>query len=295
MEVMKNLDTLVQDIYAILETGKVKVDGVNLGSMISSRLSETKSGPALRMSNAGEKCVRKLWFRQNQPASADTLPGPTRLKFLIGDIHGLVIPQLAEQAGHKVEALEEEVKFEGVVGHVDAIIDGTLIDVKSANSRSMEKFRKHTLERDDPFGYLDQISLYAMALEGDGRISKPSEVAFVAADKELGHIVVDKYTIKPKPWSDIIRKIKDALARPSPPDRYYSDEADGASGNRGLCLQCRYCEYKQTCWADSNGGKGLRGFLYAGGIKWLTAVRRTPDVKEINTSSKVEQITESKT
>lgn len=233
------------------------------------------------MSSAGEKCIRKLWFRQNQPASADTLSGPTRLKFLIGDIHGLVIPQLAEQAGHKVEALEEKVEYEGVIGHVDAIIDGTIVDVKSANSRSMEKFRKHTLERDDPFGYVDQISLYAEALKGDSRVRDPSRVAFIAADKELGHIVLDTYEPRKRDWKAVIQGIKDALKKPEPPDRAYGDEADGASGNRGLCVQCRYCEYKRHCWSDANGGRGLRQFLYAAGPKWLTKVVRTPDVIEI--------------
>lgn len=289
----KDLSTLVQDTYRVLEEGKASVDSLKLSEMISKRLSETKAGPALRMSNAGEKCVRKLWYRTNSPEKAEPLPGFTRLKFLIGDVHGLVIPQLAEQAGHKVEGLEEEVEFAGVKGHIDAIIDGTLVDVKSANSRSMEKFRKHQLEQDDPFGYLDQIGLYAEALRGDKRLNPSvrsdlsTDVAFIAADKELGHIVVDRYTIKPKPWTDIIRRIREALEKKEAPARFYSDEAEGASGNRDLCLQCRYCEYRQTCWADANGGKGLRGFLYSSGIKWLTRVARTPDVKEIST--KVEQ------
>lgn len=286
----KSIDTLVSDIYKLLETGKARIDSARLSTLIAGRLESSGGGDALRMSNAGEKCVRKLWYRQNSPEKAEPISGPTRLKFLIGDIHGLIIPQLAEQADHKVEALEEEVEFEGVKGHIDAIIDGTLIDVKSANSRGMEKFRKHELERDDPFNYLTQLDLYWTALRDDPRVTNRSEYAFLVADKELGHLVLDKYPPRHKPWRDIIGKLKEAIGRKEPPDRYYSDEADGKSGNRTLCLQCRYCDYKRECWKDSNEGRGLRGFLYSNGLKWLTKVGRLPDVKEIrNSSSEMEQ------
>lgn len=287
---MSNLSTLVSDIYKLLESGKARIDSANLGVLIAGRLAQASGGPALRMSSAGEKCIRKLWFRENRPEEAEPLPGPTRLKFITGDIKEELILSLAEQAGHTVEARQEEVELEGVKGHVDGIIDGVIIDVKSANSRSMEKFRKHTLERDDPFGYVDQISLYAEALKGDKRVRDPSRVAFIAADKELGHIVIDTYEPRKRDWKAVIQGIKDALRKSEPPDRYYSDEAEGASGNRGLCVQCRYCEFKQVCWADANGGKGLRKFLYSYGPKWLTKVVRTPDVIEYK-SSKMEQET----
>lgn len=276
----KSLSTLVSDVYQLLESQKAVIDADRLGKMIASRLSETRGGPALRMSNVGEKCVRKLWYREHSPEKAEPIPGFTRLKFITGDIKEELVLSLAEQAGHTVEARQEEVTFEGVKGHVDAIIDGTLIDVKSANSRSMEKFRKHNLERDDPFGYLDQIGLYAEALRGDRRIKDPDRVAFIAADKELGHLVVDSYDIKRRDWKGMISRVKEALSSREPPARYYSDEPDGASGNRGLCVQCRYCEYKNTCWQDANEGRGLRKFLYSNSIKWLTKVTRLPNVQE---------------
>jgi CRISPR/Cas system-associated exonuclease Cas4 (RecB family) len=277
---VKSISTLVQDIYSLLEKGAAKIDASNLGQMISGRLREVKGGPALRMSTAGEKCVRKLWFRQHQPETAEALPGPTVLKFMTGDIKEELVLSLAEQAGHKVEARQEEVEYEGVKGHIDAIIDGVVVDVKSANSRSMEKFRRHQLERLDPFGYLDQIGLYAEALKDDPRVTVKGQVAFLAADKELGHLHLDVYPKRERPWKDILRGIKDELSKSTPPDRYYSDRPDGASGNRSLPMECTYCSYKEVCWRDANGGRGLRKFIYANGPKWFTRIMREPDVPE---------------
>ena len=278
---MKNLSTLVQDIYKLLETGSARIDGSNLGEMISMRIGEKGvGGPALRMSNIGEKCVRKLWYREHRMDAAAPIPGHTRLKFITGDIKEELILSLAEQTGHKVEARQEEVEYEGVKGHIDAIIDGVLVDVKSANSRSMEKFKQHKLETDDPFGYLDQLGLYREALLQDKRLVNKDAVAFLAADKELGHIVLDVYPVRRRNWTSIIANIRDALKRSDPPARAYQDEPDGVSGNRQLCMQCRYCDYKEVCYSDANGGKGLRKFIYSYGPKWLTKVVKEPKVNE---------------
>lgn len=278
---MKSLSTIVADIYALLESGKAKLDTVKLSEMLAFRIGEKSgSGPALRMSNIGEKCMRKLWYRANLPEVAEAVPGHTRLKFLTGDIKEELTLSLSEQAGHEVLARGETVEFEGVKGHVDAIIDGTIIDVKSANSRSMEKFRRHYLEWDDPFGYLDQISLYAQALEGDHRVRSPSEVAFIAVDKELGHIVLDIYPIRQRDWKSVISSIRKVLTEPEP-KRYWLDDPDGKSGNRQLPMPCRYCEFKEHCWRDANSGQGLKKFIYSHGPRWLTKVMRTPNVEAV--------------
>lgn len=285
---MKSITTLIPDIYALLEKGAAKIDARRLSTMLASRLLEVKGGPALRMSSAGEKCVRKLWFRQNRPNTAEPLPGPTVLKFMTGDIKEELILSLAEQTDHKVEGRQEEVEYEGVKGHIDAIIDGVVVDVKSANSRSMEKFRRHSLGWNDPFGYLDQIGLYAEALKDDPRVTVKGQVAFLAADKELGHLVLDVYPKHDRPWKQILKGIKDELTKPDPPDRYYSDRPDGSSGNRALPMECTYCAFKEECWRDSNSGKGLRKFIYANGPKWLTRVMRQPDVKEVPIHTKID-------
>lgn len=278
---LKNISTLVKDIYEVLETGRAKLDAVRLGEMIASRLAPGEGGPALRMSNLGEKCWRKLWYRQNQPSTAEPLLGPTLLKFNQGDVAEEMILSLSEQAGHTVEGRQDAVELHGVVGHIDAIIDGILVDVKSANSRGMDKFKNHTLETEDPFGYLTQLSAYAEALKDDPRLKIKKEVAFLAFDKELGHLVLDRYKVKQVDWPKKIAELRDMLAEETPPKRAYIPKPDGASGNMQIPMECSYCQFKTECYKDSNNGRGLRKFIYSTGPRWLTSVMREPNVPEV--------------
>ena len=75
--------------------------------------------------------------------------------------------------------------------------------------------------------------------------------------------------------------LKGAMDQDNPPDRCYDDVADGASGNRKLAFGCFYCEHKRTCWSDTNEGKGLRVFQYANGYRYLTQVKKAPNVEEV--------------
>lgn len=277
VEAVKTISTLVPDIYSLLESGKAKLDSSRLAEMIKKRLSPSESGPALRMSNLGEKCWRKLWYRQNMPDKAEPLPGHTVLKFLIGDIIEEVVLSLAEQAGHDVQGRQDTLELFGVPGHRDAIIDGVLTDVKSANSRGMDKFTNHRLEQDDPFGYLDQLNAY---LDASRDVTIKGEAAFLAVDKELGHLVLDKYKKRDKPWKDIIQRMRAMLSSSEPPERAYRSEADGKSGNMKIPMPCSYCQFKNECYKDSNDGRGLRKFYYATGPRWLTRVVKTPEVPE---------------
>lgn len=276
------LNTLVQDIYDLLESGKANLDPVRLSNMIVTKLDQQDNKLTLRMSKAGEKCLRKLWYGVNSPEKAEPLPGRVRLHFLNGDLAEETILSLVEQLpNHTIVGRQEEVEIDGVKGHIDGIIDGTVVDVKSANSRGMEKFKYHKLDTDDPFGYRDQLELYYEALKDDPRVTEKGKVAFLAYDKELGHLILDEYPVRNKPWKEILQNIKTELGKPEPPKRYYTDEKDGESGNRQLCLQCRYCDYKNECWKDSNGGAGLRKFLSSQGPKWLTKVLKQPKISEI--------------
>lgn len=274
---MKSINTLIKDIYGVLERGEVRIDSDKLSKTIANRLSENKSGgDVLRMSKLGEKCERKLWLAKNRPEAAEHLPGHTLLKFLIGDIHEEVVLSLAEASGHKVEARQETVDLHGVKGHLDAIIDGVIVDVKSANARGMVKFEKHKLESDDPFGYMDQLGAYSESTKDDARVQVKGEVAFLASDKELGHLVLDKYKKPEKDWLKHISRLRGILAEKEPPKRHYMAQPDGASGNMKLPMECTYCQYKNECWKNANEGKGLRKFLYSNGPRWLTYVAREP-------------------
>lgn len=285
----KSIESLVPDIYTLVDKGtKIDEEGLHkavhsLAAILRYRLGEDreKSRSTLRMSNIGSECDRKLWYQVNTPDAAEPLPPNVRIKFLYGDLIEWLILYLAELAGHKVEGEQDELKVGGIVGHRDAIIDGVLVDVKSANSRSFDKFKYHKLEQDDPFNYLYQLSLYLEGSKHDENLKVKKEGAFLAVDKEMGHIVLDKYKKLDINYDKFIAEKKDAVAGSEPPRRRYMPIAYGKSGNYCLDTACNYCPFKQECWSDSNGGKGLRSFLYSNKIVHMTKVDREPDVPEI--------------
>lgn len=229
------------------------------------------------MSNLGEKCHRKLWFLKNKPETVEPLSGATRLKFLYGDIIEQLVLFLAKLAGHSVTREQDEVSIGPVKGHIDGVVDDTLVDVKSASTYSFSKFQSKLTPETDAFGYLTQLGSYR-------RATGISKGAFVAVDKTLGHICVDKHYEEDKTdYEELINQAQRATNLPEPPERYYRPEPDGKSGNEKLGTNCSYCPVKKACWMDANGGKGLRAFSYSSGPRFLTQVMRQPDVPEIPT------------
>jgi hypothetical protein len=249
------------------------------------------------MSNLGTSCDRKLWYSIKHPELAEPLSGPVHFKFLYGDILERVVLGLAEIAGHTVEGEQDELIVEGVKGHRDAVIDGRLIDVKSATTHSFQKFSNHKLRTDDPFGYLTQIGTYLHASQNDPLVKDKDKASFVAVDKQLGHIAVDTYefpsglpavgerdpgtgaehSLEPERASPVVELVlgkKQVLSRDTPPDRAFTDIPDGKSGNRKLGTECSYCPFKHACWP------GLRTFNYSNGPTFLTKVEREPNVVE---------------
>ena len=182
---------------------------------------------------------------------------------------------LTQAAGHTVEGQQDEVEVEGVLGHQDCRIDGVLTDIKSASSFAFKKFKDGTLSDDDPFGYLSQLSAYATK-NGD------KEAAFFAIDKNSSELAVLKvHSIEMIDAPSRVRVLKDVVQKDTPPEKCYTDTADGTSGNRKLVIGCVFCAYKKECWKDANNGEGLRAFKYSNGVRYLTNVARTPDVEEI--------------
>lgn len=255
--------------------------GPELGKILTTRL-QSKSEervPTLRMSNIGRP-LRQLWYEINN-YKTEELDGKTHLKFLYGDLIEAIVLTLAEAAGHKVERLQEEIEVDGIKGHIDAVIDGVLVDVKSCSPYSYNKFQDGTLLSNDPFGYVGQLSGYAHSLKLDA--------GFIAVNKVLGDIcilklpkeVIDGYDIRSR-----IATVREAVGSKDVPERCYKDEPDGQSGNRKLALGCSYCGYRFGCWSDANDGQGLRSFAYSTGVRYLTNVSKTPNVFEI-TNKKV--------
>lgn len=280
---MAEIHPLIRDIYRVVTEGadvtnaQAEEFGRSVGDIIASRLREAKDEGkrpfTLRMSNIG-KGARQLWYDKKY-GREETLPPHTIVKFMFGDIIEQLVLFLAKLSGHDVSSEQAEVSLDGIKGHIDADIDGVTVDVKSASTHSFRKFADGSLAENDPFGYIEQISSYAKARDTDG--------AFLAVDKQNGHIAYLPFTKDELAVFDVssrIQYMKDMIDSDEVPERCYKDEPEGKSGNMALGVNCSYCAHKFRCWADSNGGVGLRVFQYASGPKFLTRVVVEPKVYE---------------
>lgn len=280
----KSLDTLIDDIYGILGSEDsialtpelLERCGGDLQQLLKYRFEEERKVPKLRMSSLG-KPDRQLWYDINTDIVGEKLSPNVFLKFLYGDLLELVILYLAEEAGHTVTHKQSEVELNGILGHNDAIIDGVVVDVKTASRFGFRKFVDGSLPDNDSFGYMHQLAAYCTAHGGlDG--------AFLAIEKESGKLALLRYSyeeLSKYNIEDVAEWKKEMLASPELPDRCYSPVPEGASGNKVLDTACSYCPFKFHCWSDSNGGVGLRTFIYSTGPKHFVEVKKEPRVPEV--------------
>lgn len=284
---MKNLDTLIQDIYSNLEglsTGEAlniseeELD-LTLARMKESILAwsqprEVENSFRLRMSNIGRP-LRQLWYESKNTSEPHVVSGSTQIKFLYGHILEEIVLMLVRMAGHEVTSEQKEVNVDGILGHMDCKIDGQVVDVKTASKFSFNKFKDGSLVNNDPFGYLAQLSGYETAEE-------TNEGGFLVINKESGELCLFRPDDLEKPnVKEKIEKVKAAIAVDSPPDRCYAPIPEGKKGNMKLPSGCVYCPYKFECYSDANDGEGLRAFKYSNGPVYFTEVAVEPRVEEI--------------
>jgi hypothetical protein len=145
---MKSIDTLVKDIYDLFDP-LVEVDlnekevDAHLDSFTES-IKETLRNflnevplkkRNLRLSAIG-KPARQLWYDKNSKEEPKPLEPSTRVKFLYGHILEDLLILFSRLAGHTVTDLQKTVSVNGIKGHQDCVIDGVLVDCKSASGRS---------------------------------------------------------------------------------------------------------------------------------------------------------------
>lgn len=293
------VDTLVGDIYAYMKGNQqgtigfsdsdAKVLGRIIAETIIVRLKERQAPPAgdpthqLRVSNYGLH-PRRHWFDQDAAnrglRKEDNFTGPDLLKFLIGDVWEAVLLYLSHKTGHHVTHRQEEVIVDGIPGHLDSVIDGVVVDIKSASRYAFDhKFKNGALISDpnaDGFGYIPQV-------RGYGKAVGIAKQAFLAANKETGELCLLKV---PESISfDVsahIEKVREALKKPEPPKEYCFEPVQEDNGNKSLHKNCSFCPHKFRCWKDANGGAGLRAFKYAKSMVYLTHVEKAPKVPEVN-------------
>lgn len=288
----KRIDRLVGDIFKYLK-GYPEVSpkaaselALNLSRVITEKLSRYRS-PSLSMSCIGH-APRKLNLSLHHPVKVS---GKDRLKFLYGDIIETLVLWLAKQAGHEVKWEQKEVSIDGVTGHIDAVIDGVLTDLKSCSPFSYKKFSQGTLPDNDPFGYLAQISGYRTCLSGQMHKSSStrakSKTASDPVQMRCGFLAVDKVSgdmcfYEPDPDMDlpdvravIDRAKKAAKAKPMDLSPCEAPVKADKAGNMKLTMGCKLCSYRDKCWPK------LRVFQYSTGPEYFTKVVKAPRVPEV--------------
>jgi len=286
---MKQLDTIVEDIYGLFQedgekipreeaTVLIKQMADNMYTTVLNRLYDEERGreKSLRMSNIGKK-DRQLYYELNeeQDTQAETLSPEVYIKFMYGDLIEEMLLLFAKLSGHVVTDEQKEVEVNGVLGHMDCKIDSIPLDCKSASKFSFGKFFDGTWVDKDPFGYRGQLAGYMEACESDTG-------AFLVMNKETGQIcLANMHKMELPNATDRIDHLREVIAADAPPDRCYDDVTDGVGGNRTLSNDCGWCRHKRDCWSDANGGAGLRAFKYSNGPKYFTNVAKEPRVDEI--------------
>jgi len=280
---LKQITSLIDDIYGLFGSGHVPSQqslddlGKAIANHVKNALEKRVERKTVRGSNIGTPCDRKLYYDVNSPEDSEPLEPWVLHKFLYGNILEEITFFLAQQAGHKVDHRGLEVEVDGVKGHIDGIIDGVLIDTKSASGYGMVKFKEHRLEQDDPFGYLGQIDFYKEGTKDVAEVSIRGTVGFLCIDKSNGQFVLDLYRRNETDAAKLLERVehvKELVNSSDPPKRGYTDVPDGASGNRKLCTECSYCPYKYKCWGP------LRKFIYSTGPRWFTVIKKEPFVNE---------------
>ncbi len=274
------ISTLLEDIGDRLEEGKLPEE-TNLALFLDElkevmenffvEESNRDSTGKLRLSAVGRE-DRKLWYDFNGYAK-EKLNTSQRIRFCLGHILESFVLLLTREAGHTVEDCQKEVSVEKVKGHIDCIIDGELVDVKSASPYGFKKFVDGSIiTGEDPFGYMYQLSSYGAAL---GK----KKGYFLSIDKSGGNLNLLEVPLNNVDPAERISYLKDTLPDSDPPDRCYP-EVEEASGNKRIGFNCKYCDYKVECWKDSNNGQGLRKYNYAKGPEYFTHIQKEPRVEE---------------
>jgi hypothetical protein len=284
---MKNIHTLIPDIYELLKT-KGWYDGTIRASFeaeISSRLASSFNQPQeqgkLRLSQLGPRCPRAFWYSIHEPGVAEPLPPWATFKYSYGHIIEALVIALAKAAGHEVTGEQDALTLDGVVGHRDCVIDGCIVDIKSASSIGFKKIRDGQLAVVDDFGYLDQLDGYIGASDLDPLVVVKNKGYILAVDKTLGHFALYEHKYREENIKRRITECKRIAELSNPPACECRSRQSGSSGNMELDVKASYNPYKWSC------NPSLRCFLYADGPRYLTKVIRKPDVKEIDKYGKV--------
>src|ERR1044072_7628638 len=148
----KTIHTIVDDIYDTLRNKELtRTNEItsrfaeNLSKRLQAQAEERSDHGRLRLSGMGIKCPCALWYSLHHPELADAYKPWELNKFFYGHMLEEWIISLAKASGHEVVGEQDEIILDDVTGHRDCIIDGCVVDVKSATSRGLQKFKDRTI------------------------------------------------------------------------------------------------------------------------------------------------------
>lgn len=285
---MKTIQTLVKDIYGVVGSKDGWFDkhlaeefSREVGRRLVESIAPRDEVPRLRLSQMGVRCPAALWYSIHTPLAAEPLPAWAKIKFTYGHILETFVISMAKASGHEVTGEQDGLLVDGVEGHRDCVIDGCVVDVKSASSRSFQKFKDKSIAQDDPFGYLDQLDGYVVGSAEDDLVRVKDRGYLLVIDKTLGHLTLYEHITREESIRKRIRDFRDVVALDRPPACTCETTSEGKSGNVKLGVRASYSPFKYSCHPQ------LRTFLYASGPVYLTKVVRKPDVTEIDKYGKI--------
>ena len=131
---MKNVYTLVDDIYKLVKTKRVDKDvdieecieqfGENVKDLMRKEFTNRGGFDArkLRMSNIGRD-DRYLWNHYNNVGPKEPMQPHNLVKFLYGHLIEEMLLLLVRLSGHTVSHEQAQAEVEGIVGSMDCKID----------------------------------------------------------------------------------------------------------------------------------------------------------------------------
>lgn len=284
---MKSIYNLIKDIHGVVGSEQGWFDKAlaeefsgELGKRLVENLRPRDALPTLRLSQMGDRCPHALWHSIHSPTHAEPLPPSARIKYTYGHILEALVIAMAKAAGHEVTGEQDELVVDGVVGHRDCVIDGCLVDVKSASSLSFRKFKDGSISSSDSFGYLDQLDGYLVGSSEDPLVRVKDKGFLLAIDKQLGHLALYEHTLREDRIRQRIADYRRIVSLDRPPTCTCGQVPDGKSGNIKLDTRASYSPQRYLCFPH------LRTFLYASGPVYLTKVVRKPDVPEVDKNGK---------
>lgn len=274
---MKLINTLIQDIYSLVQTKDGWFDNslassfsADVAQRLQAQFKERDNKGTLRLSKMGDQCPRALWYSVHHPELGESPSGPNMIKFSNGHIIEAYTLMLTKAAGHEVVGEQDAVYVDGILGHRDCIIDGCLVDIKSANSRAFQKYLLGVTEDIDSFGVLSQLDGYLVGSMDDPLLRVKDRAYILAVDKELGKLHLHEHKIRAESIRDRIRSYKEIVARSSAPSCTCRTSPDGQSGNIVLAFPATYNNFKFCCQPN------IRVALTSKGPRFYTKVVKWP-------------------